>query len=159
MLDSEHFKNIERFTVILFDKLSLFACINKARMELFARITGLWTSYLRQRYMNFHFDHTLLQYIYPYVTHIFTLSFKDALLQHVKRCIYQAGVWTTSEISQQVLPSPGQFSWIKKVDTWVPMWITILEVSKACSELIKCSCKGICSRCKCIKANLKCVNA
>ena len=63
---------------------------------------------------------------------------------------------STSDISQQVLPSPEQFSWIKKSDTWVPMWITIPEVSKACSELIKYSWKRICSRCKCVKPNLKC---
>ncbi|EDO32802.1 predicted protein [Nematostella vectensis] len=80
----------------------------------------------------------------------------DALLQHVKRCIYPAGIWTSSEISQPVLPSPDQFAWIKEAGTWVPRWITIPEVSKACNELTKCSCKGVCTRCKCIKAHLEC---
>ena len=34
-VDSDHFKRIERFTVILFDKLSPLDSINKTRMELF----------------------------------------------------------------------------------------------------------------------------
>ena len=35
IVDSDHFKRIERFTVILFDKLSPLDSINKTRMELF----------------------------------------------------------------------------------------------------------------------------
>ena len=31
---------------------------------------------------------------------------------------------------------------------WIPKWITIPEVSRACSELVRCSCKEICRRCK-----------
>ena len=34
--------------------------------------------------------------------------------------------------------------------------MTIPEVSKACSEQIKCSCKGDCTHCKCGRANLAC---
>ena len=36
-VDSDHFKRIERFTVILFDKLSPLDSINKTRMELFCK--------------------------------------------------------------------------------------------------------------------------
>lgn len=81
---------------------------------------------------------------------------KDALLQHVKRSIYQAGIWTTSEQSQQALPSPDQFSWKREGSKWIPKWITIPEVSKACSELVRCTCKKACTRCKCVKASLEC---
>lgn len=66
--------------------------------------------------------------------------------------IYQA---TTSTQSQ---PSPQDFAWSKVPSTksWVPVWMTIPEVFRACRELIKCSCKGDCTRCKCTKANLAC---
>ena len=36
------------------------------------------------------------------------------------------------------------------------IWITKPEVSKACRELINCSCKGDCSNCTCAKANIVC---
>ena len=42
--------------------------------------------------------------------------------------------------AQQVVPSPQEFAWTKKLISWVPVWITIPEVSRACSQLIKCSC-------------------
>ncbi|CAB3991206.1 Hypothetical predicted protein [Paramuricea clavata] len=81
---------------------------------------------------------------------------QDALLQHVHRSIFQAGIWSTSEHSQQAVPSPDRFSWKNEGGTWVPKWITIPEVSKTCSELTKCTCKGSCTRCKCAKAYLAC---
>ena len=80
----------------------------------------------------------------------------EALLQHVNRSIYQAGIWTTSVDSQQIVPSPEEFSWKKEDGTWIPKWISIPEVSKACRELIRCTCKGVCKRCKCSKASLEC---
>lgn len=36
-LSSDHFTRIERFAVILYDKLSQYGCINKVRMELFCK--------------------------------------------------------------------------------------------------------------------------
>ena len=79
---------------------------------------------------------------------------QDALLQHTHQALYQAGIWTTCTQAQPTIPSPEQFGWTKESGHWVP--ITIPEVSRACSELIKCSCKGTCTRCKCVKANLSC---
>ena len=52
--------------------------------------------------------------------------------------------------------SPAEFAWTKVGSAWVPVWLTVPELSKACRELIKCSCKGDCSSCKCGKAQLKC---
>ena len=37
---------------------------------------------------------------------------QGALLQHSKRVAYQAGIWTTSNISQQELPSPEGYGWL-----------------------------------------------
>ena len=61
---------------------------------------------------------------------------QDALLQHVRRAVYQAGIWTMSTQAQQVVPSPQEFAWTKELKSWVPVWITIPEVSRACSQLI-----------------------
>jgi len=127
--DSEHFQRIERLIVVLYSKTCHLTSVNGAREELFCR---------KNRKMNM---------IPPT---------QDALQQHVKRAVYQAGIWTTSTQVKQVIPSPEDFGWSKDPlsQLWVPVWITIPEISKACSELIKCSCKGDCTACKCGKANL-----
>ena len=83
-------------------------------------------------------------------------SQKDALYQHVQRSVYQAGIWSTSQESMQAAPSPAQFSWKQEDGVYVPNWISIPTVSKACSELIQCACKGSCTRCKCVRASLPC---
>ncbi|KAG5889068.1 hypothetical protein JTB14_020419 [Gonioctena quinquepunctata] len=67
---------------------------------------------------------------------------EDALLQHIRRAVYQAGIWMTSTQTQQVIPSPHNFAWNKVLESWVPVWMTIPEVSRSCRELIECSCKG-----------------
>lgn len=82
-------------------------------------------------------------------------EFQDALLLHARRAVYQAGIWTTSNQPQPVVPTPEGYGWTH-VGSWIPIWITLPEVSKACRELIKCTCKGTCTRCTCGKANLEC---
>ena len=64
---------------------------------------------------------------------------QDALLQHVQRAVCQAGMWTTStqvqaadSISKRYFSVQGSIV----IMMWVPVWITIPEVSIACSELI-----------------------
>ena len=66
------------------------------------------------------------------------------------------GIWTTSTQAEQTIPTPQDYGWTKELESWVPVWSTIPEVSRACRELIKCSCKGDCSTCKCGQANLDC---
>ena len=127
--DTEHFRIMERLTVVLYDRTCPRNSANEAREELFCR---------KSRCMD---------RIPPT---------QNALLQHARRAIYQAGIWTTSTQTQQMLPSPQEFAWTQVSNLWVPVWMTIPEFSKACSELIKCSCKGVCSRCKCVTANLAC---
>ena len=36
-----------------------------------------------------------------------------------------------------VVPSPQDFAWTKVSESWVPVWMTIPEVSRSCSELVK----------------------
>ena len=110
--DSEHFQRIERLIVVLYSKTCHLMSVNDAREELFCH---------KNRKMDM---------IPP---------MQDALHQHVKRAVYQAGIWTTSTQVQQMIPSSEDFGWSKDPlsQSWVPVWLTIPEVSKACSELIR----------------------
>ncbi len=69
---------------------------------------------------------------------------QDALLQHSKSVAYQAGIWCTSEQKEQHAPTPEGWGWTfnEQSRSWAPVWNTIPVASKACSELVKCSCKS-----------------
>ena len=81
--DCGHFQKIERMIVILYDKTSLLSSVNEARKELFCH---------KNRSMD---------KIPPT---------QNALLQHTKWALYQAGVWTTSTDAQPEIPSPEDFA-------------------------------------------------
>ncbi|XP_068746033.1 uncharacterized protein [Montipora capricornis] len=104
--------NLERLVIIMYDKSSPLDSVNETRMNLFCK-------------------HSRAIGNLP--------PTQNGLLKHVERAVLQAGIWTTSDASNQDIPYPDRFGW-KIGDTWKPVWITIPEVSKACQELIKCSC-------------------
>ena len=83
------------------------------------------------------------------------MFFQDSLLQHACRSVFQAGIWISKRAIQDI-PSPSKFSWTKENGQWQPIWMTLPQVSTVCRELIKCSCKGSCTQCKCAKEKLKC---
>ena len=62
-----------------------------------------------------------------------------------------SAVRCTSEQSEQNRPTPDVWGWTSDEDSqsWVPVWNTISVASKACSELVKCSCKSqrVCAWC------------
>ena len=128
-IEWEHFKLLKRFCVVIYDKTSNLEFINDARKEPFCQ---------RNR---------TTEMIPPT---------QDALLQHCKRVFYQAGIWYTSNIPQQELPSLEDYEWnSSKECKWSPVWITHPVASKACAELVKCGCKnsrGCGGRCSCKKA-------
>ena len=78
-LDSDSFQKIERFTAILYDKTSPLSYVNETRKELFC--VKNWA----------------IEKLPPT---------QDSLLQHTRRAVYQAGIWTTCTQTQQVVPSP-----------------------------------------------------
>ena len=88
-LDDDHFQKFERLTVILYDKTSPLNSVNETRRELFCQ---------RNRAMD---------KLPPT---------KDALLQHVRRAVYQAGIWTSSTEAKPVVPFPQDFAWTKESD-------------------------------------------
>ena len=81
-----------------------------------------------------------------------------ALLQHVKRAVYQAGhIWGQSSVASPILPSPSDWGWQNPLGQWEPYWTHLPEAALACRELIKCAClKGCKTRCGCIREGLKC---
>ena len=131
-LDDDHFSQLERLTVVLYDKTSPWTSVNGARRELFC-----------------HRNCTM-----------------EKLIATDQRCT--SAVCPTSSLpgrnldkqhSKSAFDSFAEdFAWTKVSGSWVPVWMTIPEISKACVKPIKCSCKGDCSnKCsKCSKANLVC---
>jgi hypothetical protein len=125
-------KHVERFIVILYDRGSKASSVNEARMEMFSK------------------QGRGMEAIPPT---------QSALLQHMKRAVYQAGYcWAQSLKALQVLPSVEEWGWSVTKDGCFPYWTNIAQASEACYELIKCGCKKGCGSkaCKCVKANLKC---
>ena len=104
LLDAEdgNFLKIERMTVILYDKTRPLSSVNETRRELFCH------------------KNRAMDKLTPT---------KDALLQHTRPAVYQAGVWTMSTQTHLVVPSPQDFVWTKVSESWVPVWMIIPEVS------------------------------
>ena len=129
----ELFPTIERYVTLLYDQSSLLESINDCQKVLFAT------------------KGRSLEAILP--TH-------DALLQHTKRAIYQASCWRQFLIAQQNLPDQNAWGWHQEENGGFSIkWITILQASAVCCELVCCRCnpeKGCKGRCKCKKSSLKC---
>ena len=111
VLESPHYRLLERFTIVLYNKTSNLEDVDEARMELFCQ---------RSRSM---------ENIPPT---------RDTLLHHAKRAVYQASVWATSEQIQQnrLSPETWVWQWDKDTKSWTPVWTTSPIASKACLELI-----------------------
>ena len=126
-------KKLERFVVLMYDRSSAATGVDEARLDLFAR---------KQRAYNS---------IPPT---------QAALVEHVKRASYQAGViWGQATICNPDVSSPAQWGWTQKGDTWQIHWTTRPPIAASCQELIKCSCKKVCKgRCKCSQAELPCTS-
>ena len=131
-LTSSHFLTLERFTVILYHKVSTLLSVNETRRVLFCK------------------KNKSLENLPPT---------QDALLQHARRAVFQENIWTTSLQNIQNVPTPEDWGWRKQENNWKPIWMTLPEAARACSELIKCVCKstrGCSSHCRCTKAGLSC---
>ncbi|KAG0730243.1 hypothetical protein GWK47_028666 [Chionoecetes opilio] len=120
---------LERFTVVIYDKTSPLVSVNEARKELFCQ------------------KNRTMENIPPT---------QQALLQHTKRAVYQAGIWTTCHQAQQQTPTAEGCGWTLDAETksWVPVWSSQPAAAKAVSELVKCACKsaaGCGGRCSCKK--------
>lgn len=130
-VSEEDIQALERFVVILYSRTCPLTSVNEARQSIFAQGTRT------------------IDNIPPT---------QAALVQHIKRAAYQAcQVWGQALEPVQELPSPLEWGWQQSEGVWSPIWTTLPEAAKACSELISCGCKRACrGLCKCTKANLPC---
>ena len=123
---------VERFVVLLYDRASTTGSVNSTRKQLFTQ------------------KGRTLENIPP--TH-------DALMQHIKRSVYQAGhVWGQCLLTDPALPDPGNCGWTLVNNEWQPLWITLPIAAGCCQELLRCACKTGCKNrlCKCVRAKLNC---
>lgn len=81
----------------------------------------------------------------------------DALLQHLKRKIYQCNIWKNCLTSKPLLQDPCDWGW-KQTDnaTYEPEWTTLPDMSTNCQQLVICKCKERCFRCRCVRSALRC---
>jgi hypothetical protein len=123
---------LQRFVVLLYDATCPCDSVNAARKKLFAS------------------KGKPVEHIPP------TL---DALMQHTRRAIYQAGyIWSQSLMPQPKLPDPCDWGWHMVDSCWQPLWTTLPDAASCCPELKRCGCKTGCinKRCKCVKDNIAC---
>ena len=123
---------LEAFVCIMYDRATCTFEVNDARFELFAR---------KQR---------VFDAIPPT---------RDALLQHIKRSVYQGGhVWGQVLACRQALPSPADWGWTNDSGVWKPKWTLLPSVTSSCRELLKCGCKksNCVGNCKCYRSGLSC---
>ena len=129
--DDPSFRILQRLVILMYSRTSDLTLVNRARMELY-------------------FQRFNVEKIPPTC---------NALLFHVKRALFQCGVWSRCLLPKQDLPSPGDYGWSRNEDPvvkWVPLWLTTKEASRECREFVKCTCSQTCTRCKCALASFKC---
>ena len=131
-ISDEAFRNLERFVILMDDKHSSKYDVDAARR----RMVALGRS---------------IERIPPT---------KGALLQHIKRAVYQAGyVWSCSLTPTPQLPCATSWGWKKEDNKLLPLWTLLPEASKGCREFMKCGCTTRCAvraRCRCYSEKLGC---
>ncbi|KAJ4945560.1 hypothetical protein JOQ06_023241 [Pogonophryne albipinna] len=126
----DELKILEKCVVMMYDRSSVAEGVNDARFDMFA-----W----KQR---------AYKAIPPT---------QAALLQHLKRAAYQAGIWSQSTVLQPEIQSPLEWGWTKEEDNWQIFWTKLPPIAESCQQLTKCGCKSECSgRCKCYRFGLPC---
>ena len=101
-VDAQHFRQLEHFTVILYDKTSHLENVDEARKELFCQ------------------NNKTMQTIPPT---------QNAVLQHSKRAAYQAALSTTSDLSEQHAEGWG-WELDSGSLSYIPVWNTLPVASK-----------------------------
>ena len=93
-IESEKFKLLEHFAILIYDKNSTEVCINHARRELFSKKGRSFEN------------------IPPT---------KDCLLQHIHRVIHQVSIWFTSHERMPLIPSPDGRGWVLESNPLKPV--------------------------------------
>ena len=124
-------ETVKRFVVLLYDRGSTKNGVKEARQQMFAQ------------------KGRGLDAIPPT---------KEALFQHTKRAVYQAGhCWGQACNTNPQLPYSRSWEWLSCSNGQEPLWTTLPDVTASSRELVKCGCKKGChGNCLCVKATLKC---
>ena len=125
----EDFFHLQRFVILMYDKTSGLADVNVCRKYLFTK---------RGR---------PIEKCPPT---------KDALSQHAKRAKLVSNIWISCLDAYHPEPDFNKWGWRLEDGYLAPRWTTLPDASKACKELISCTCKKQCVRCKCVKTGLLC---
>lgn len=80
----------------------------------------------------------------------------DALLQHLRRSVFQASIWASAYLSEIPQQDPEAHGWRSVEGKLVPIWVTLPLATEVLSINVKCSCTKPCVKCKCRSVNLKC---
>lgn len=82
----------------------------------------------------------------------------DALDLHLKRSVFQASIRTTAHMSIMPDNNPTDHGWKEEDSKLLPIWTTIPLAKDVLQLDVKCGCtsRPASSRCKCMKAKLKC---
>ncbi|XP_033106462.1 uncharacterized protein LOC117108533 [Anneissia japonica] len=86
---------------------------------------------------------------------------KDAMIQHCKRCNYQAAIHRRSCVQWISAPSPVGHGWQMTEDLLTITWMTNAPAPEVLLQSVNCSCKvGKCQkgRCSCLGSNLPCTD-
>ncbi len=123
-LSDEDFAEVEQCVVLLYSKTCPYSKVNEACQDIFSN------------------GFQLIENIPPT---------QNALLQHTKRVVLQAGyLWAQTLTPEQLFPLHSNWRWECANQVWQPLWIIIPKASKSCYELIHCGCWcGCCAQCKC----------
>ena len=130
-LSDDQFSVIERYVILMYDRLSKLTEINDLREYLFTK---------KGRQM------------------LNLPPTQDALRHHLNRAIFQGAVdWGNCSQPMRNMPSPSLFSWVLDGKHWKPKWTGIQQASTALQQLSKCSCNtGKCKSCTCANLHLTC---
>ena len=80
----------------------------------------------------------------------------DALNLYVMRSVYQASIWTTAYLSMIPVHNPTDHGWKEEDGMLLPVWSFLTPAKDVFHLDVKCSYTNQCSRCKYMKAKLKC---
>ena len=131
LVSDDTVKELVRFIILQYDRISTFTCINETIQLLFTR---------KGRQMQG------LPRLPPT---------KADLEQHIKRAVLQGYDWGQAMIKKRVLPSPSDWCWTCP-DKWEPLLTTLPQSSDTFRELLHCCWHRRCNACKCARAQLKC---
>ena len=130
-IESDHTKNIEQFTVLMYSKGCGAASVNDIRTQLSSH--GLRS----------------LDNMSPT---------QAALFQHVKHSLLQASyIWKQSLNCHQNIPIPADWGWkLNSKQQWVPFWTVLTDANNTCTLLLHCRCTKGNSKYAC--AGLRCTS-